>query len=381
MNRKGLISLMKTACSALVLTSLLLTGTGAAVQAENANTKAVKLSGIGDKPIVLDERGELWGLSLESRAWRMNKQPFRGTLMKVDTLDKVADVSYGGRYGFVVKEDGTVWTIEETASTVQERDQWGENKPKVIGQVPGLREIVKVQGNMALDQEGNLWSWELVPSYDKRGDWEKFFKEEEPSIVPNVGRIKDFIGFTLLKEDGTVWTWDCDARACNPKKIMMSQPPVQIEGLEDIVKLGSGGGVFGDRVALKKDGTVWIWGGLELLRDRVPGNGTKVPPFQVEGLTDIIDVSFGTDHVLALKKDGTVWSMGYFPEKYAWDFKFHPAQQVNGLSDVASVYTTGRTNAVIKKDGTIWMWGYDYYGLFGEDWDVQANPVQVELKS
>src|SRR6476660_6259175 len=77
----------------------------------------------------------------------------------------------------------------------------------------------------------------------------------------------------------------------------------------------SAGGV--NSLALRSDGTVWAWGSN---RDAQLGNGTTPnsnahgTPVQVgasvAGFTNIIAISTGVVHSVALKSDGTVWVWG-----------------------------------------------------------------------
>ncbi|MBQ8300663.1 MAG: hypothetical protein IJX57_01675, partial [Clostridia bacterium] len=71
-------------------------------------------------------------------------------------------------------------------------------------------------------------------------------------------------------------------------------------------------------VALKYDGTVWAWGYNNA--GQLGNNSTSniYSPIQVQidntgknFLTDVIEISAGSNHSLALKSDGTVWAWGY----------------------------------------------------------------------
>jgi hypothetical protein len=64
------------------------------------------------------------------------------------------------------------------------------------------------------------------------------------------------------------------------------------------------------QVALKSDGTVWVWGELT---DLTGSADTRIPadkPVQVAGLANVVSLAAGSHHILALTKDGHVQSLG-----------------------------------------------------------------------
>ncbi|MEF3313873.1 hypothetical protein PV433_33945 [Paenibacillus sp. GYB004] len=385
---------VKKSVSALTVTALLLTGVTSSVYAEEKNPppKVVQILDFGyyGYPLVLDDQGNVWGMSISSLAYRKNLLPKRANFVKVENMSNVVSIS-GGRYGAAIKEDGTMWAIEFTDLTKDYNEKWGIYAPAHITKVPGLKNIVHTRGpGTAVDRDGRLWLWKSISEHTKKLlDWEKYFTEEkEPSVVKGLDGVKDLLATMILKEDGTVWNWKWEPRNGSFIDMIRTTSPVQIEELSDIVKL-SGAGTTYNYAALKKDGTVWIWGGGKLSPPEHQGYGKPVVPTQVEGLSDIVDVSISENHLLALKEDGTVWSMGYFPRKaehlfasnYEEPDNYRPPHQVEGLTDVGAVYTHNKTSAVIKKDGTLWMWGLDMHGLFGPtDFSIQPTPVQVLLR-
>ena len=145
--------------------------------------------------------------------------------------------------------------------------------------------------------------------------------------------------------------------------------------VQDFVAVSAGSSYT---VALKADGTVWMWGqnGYDYLQLGDQYEHTRVPryydekilytvtPAQVSGLADVVAVAAGYVHCLALKADGTVW---------AWGWGWNPTpSMVSGLTDVVAIAAglTGsmavRANMAVRADGTVWVWE-----------DDQSTPVAV----
>ena len=101
--------------------------------------------------------------------------------------------------------------------------------------------------------------------------------------------------------------------------------PTEVPGLEDAVQVAVG---ESETCARRRDGTVWCWGrnvalddGLGSLGDGLPpgdefcqGIVSREPcrrrPVQVQGLTDVVDVSYSNGKGCAIRSDGSAWCWG-----------------------------------------------------------------------
>ncbi|MEF3313348.1 hypothetical protein PV433_31145 [Paenibacillus sp. GYB004] len=310
--------------------------------------------------------------------------PQPGIPQKVPKLKKVTYISYGVLDTLAVTDDGSVWSW---GVGYQQFDDGGGGSYFLEPlKIPNLQNIVKVSAshhlNAALDKDGKVWVWRLSYSSKGRGT-----DEIEPQVIDKLTNIVDIIqsgqnSLTVLKEDRTVWTWSLIGVANTDSKpqFVISNAPTQVEGLTDIVKIASGP-IARHQLALKQDGTVWIWGYNEMGQlGKEPSLAYEKVPSQVGGLHDVIDISAGTYHSLALKKDGTVWKWGTKVEYGAIAAKVTPIPlaQVKGLTDIRTISSGTNHDAAIKQDGTLWIWGDNYFGQLGDGTNLsKETPAQV----
>ena len=224
------------------------------------------------KPVIQDPglipvSGTLW-------AWGENAV---GQLGLGDTIDRSTPVQVGtdtnwkavsaggGYYTLALKTDGTLWA-------------WGEN---AVGQL-GLGDTIDRSTPV---QVGTDTNWKAVSA---GGD------------------------HTLaLKTDGTLWVWGWNSSGqLGLGDITDRYSPVQVGADTDWKTVAAG---RFHTIALKTDGTLWAWGsnGAGQLGLGDAGRDTdRHTPVQVGTDTDWKTVAAGTFHTIALKTDGTLWVWG-----------------------------------------------------------------------
>ena len=126
-------------------------------------------------------------------------------------------------------------------------------------------------------------------------------------------------------------------------------------------------------MALKSDGTVWVWG---LVYHLYGGSVTVATPTQVSGLNGVTAIAAGQDQYVALRSDGTVWGWGYmYLGNGSYGGSDTPGQVMTG---VASISAGGSHNLAVKSDGTVWAWGSNLKGELGNGSNTNSmTPVQV----
>ena len=164
--------------------------------------------------------------------------------------------------------------------------------------------------------------------------------------------------------------------------------PVQIPG-SSWAKLG---GVFTTPVAIKNNGSLWVWGGVITGVQGLNSIATYYSsPVQVGTDTNWSYISSGSGgtigSMLVTKTDGTMW---------VWGEGGHGQLGLNDRTDRSSPTQLGTDtdwpkdgphptlasgyydSAIIKPNGTLWMMGHNTYGTCGQNEQIQrSSPTQI----
>jgi len=303
----------------------------------------------------------------------------------------------------IVLPDGSLW-------------QWGQTGP---GNWPRAAVPVQVGTNcdwveavvannhcMGLRKGGTLWEWgwrgdsgpggtarlSNVPEQaDPRNDWVDIAAGDVHSVA--------------LRRDGTLWAWgdNSDDQLGNgpgPNQTNF----VQVGTNRDWIAISAPQGSHS--FALRKDGTLWVWGQISWFRNGQPGTG--VFPFPTKVCRETNWVGFGGSGE-ARTRHGELWNLlnstpdanaaaasncdlfmtNWVPDHFARAFIGEPTfyevrpngtlwaetlsysrrlnrlghsnrwRQVGKRSDWVSIWGTSGTAVGLTSDGTIWMWGSD----------------------
>lgn len=267
-----------------------------------------------------------------------------------------------------VRSDGTVWA-------------WGNNRGDQLGfdsatvgevvirprQLPGLERITRISVLMrgkagqfartfflALTQDGTVHSWggsrnnapTLVPMAVDPDDGDRTPLNDVVQIAGATTGPDNGFGFALaIRRDGSVWQWgggyfvQFDGSTYTPLHM-----PGRVNGLPDNIRsIAVGSRVVDDSIspfalAAASDGSVWTW------------DEAEPTPVQVAGLADIatVDANMGLGAAAALASDGRVWH---------WSAVSTQPQIVAGLPPIATLGHSSAYSAIAadcSSGGSLW---------------------------
>jgi alpha-tubulin suppressor-like RCC1 family protein len=301
--------------------------------------------------------------------------PLSWSTLEIPSL--AAGVAVGANQSYVIFGDGSLWS-------------WGDNSygqlgdgtissRKVAVKVAGLSNIVAVAGShyqhaLALTVNGKVWSWGRN-TYGQLGDstlTDHYAPEQIPGLIDVVSVAVGSDSSYALKSDGTVWSWGRNNNG------QLGDGTTTDSSVPQIVRYLSGvKTLFTDMNAvvhvLKADGTVWSW-----------GNGVQAQPeldAALLGVTGIVTLAYGSNHVLVLKNDNTIWSYGnndYGQLGIGNTAASVTFIQVGTLSNVAAIAAGANSSYALKTDGSLWSWGENGKGQLGDGTTAnQLLPKQI----
>ncbi len=314
---------------------------------------------------------------------KTRSMPWIALLFILTALDAVAQVKvWGNNY---------VGQLGDGFRGIDDPTHINNPTPFALG---GLADVIAISGGMghslAVRSDGTVVTW--GPNGQPSS-----LTPVPVTLLTNVIAVSAGAAHSLaLKSDGTVWAWGNNSAGALGDYFTegFSAVPVQVgagqfgqttPGFDSIIAIEAG---FGHNLALKADGTVWVWGANG---DGQLGNGDTLRnsafhPLQL-GLSNIIAIAGGDQHSVAVKSDGTLWGWGQngagqlgdgtITGPFAGTLFLSPVQNplISGVTQIAA---TDRGTIALKSDGTVWGWGYNEFGVTGNGTRTTANQCQCE---
>ncbi|CAH1221640.1 hypothetical protein PAECIP111891_05259 [Paenibacillus allorhizoplanae] len=210
---------------------------------------------------------------------------------------------------------------------------------------------------VVVTDEGELWTWG------------QFYEKPTRILQDVVDAQVDSDAGIALKKDGTVWVWgfnNAGLWGIGEQKYETTVLPRQVEGLQDIVSIAiQHSSIF----AVDREGSVFAWGSNYKGRLGQTYKMSEIiykKPYQTPWV-NVRSVSPGFEFTVVLKNDGTVWQTQ--PTKSV-------LKQLSSLKDIIAVSNHNNFAVALQKDGTVWTWGVKSF--FGVGNAENPEPKRVE---
>jgi len=360
---------------------------------QSTNWSSISIGGLHTVALKID--GTLWSWGRNSDG-QLGDGTTENKHVPVQEDSQSADwrsLSAGAHYTVAIKSDRTLWA-------------WGTNYWKQLGNERGTDKLVPTQEEtqssdwesvsagtfhtVATKTDGTLWTWGQN-TYGQFGNNSTIYR----SFVPTqeAGKSIDWNHFdaggghtAAIKKDGTLWMWGVNrfGQLGNGTTTIRLLPSQEVDEATTWVYIS---GSYGSTVAIKSDGTLWGWGANWYGQ---LGNGTTIsrvtPTQEVSQSTTWSSVSTYSEHTVAIKMDGTLWAwgengFGQLGDNTTTD-RLVPTQEASGSTAWSSVSCGYRHTAAIKTDGTLWAWGSNWKGMLGDGTtDRKYVPTQEVTQS
>lgn len=294
-------------------------------------------------------------------------------------------VDRGGYFTLALKSDHTLWAWGANIS-----GEYGNGTltasttPIQIGTGTNWASIATGSAHsIALKTNGTLWAW--GQNADGRLGDGTFTNQ----LVPKqIGTSTDWVSIYTtansnfaIKANGTLWFWgqnyNCESGLGFVSACVLI--PTQVGTDTDWKSIGDSSNHI---LALKNNNTLWSWGNNT---EGQQGNGfflgTTLLPTQIGTDTNWKSVSAGSNHSMALKIDGSLYVWGGNGDGQLGDGTLTPKTVPTKITDGTvwkRILAAGFISYGIKDDNTLWVWGTNSYGQFGDGTTIASNiPKQI----
>lgn len=238
-------------------------------------------------------------------------------------LSDAKQVVSGADFTLVLKQDGTIygWGSNKEGQLLADEEITHINTPVRVGTLEGISQIACSYGKLcaAIDMDGHVWVWGANCHGLGALPLRMPDLEQAVQVVCTGGSGAVFeIDGQGIGEWGCVYVLDANAKVWYLSLSTSGERYAfgQMQGLPEVYSLVAG---YDFCAAKDGEGNVWTWGGYnrwgqlgrEVNDDWRAGyeQGGQLPA-KVEGLTGVISLAAGRNHVLAMTQNMTVYGWG-----------------------------------------------------------------------
>ncbi len=327
----------------------------------------------GNSTIIIDENDHMYACGL-NYYWQLG---IGSTYFNTDTFVEVLPkshwkkISCGNSHSLAIRNDGTLWAWGNNEyGQLGNGTKQNQATPIQIGLDNDWAEVnTGYHFSIGMKKDGTLWAWgrnlfgqlgvgdkinRLIPTKISNTIWKKF----------TTGNVHNL----AIKDDGTLWAWgnSFNGQLGDGSTSEGIVAPKMISPNRDWVSISSEGL---HTLAIKDNGTLWAWGnniGGNLGIDSIITNIKS--PIQVGNDHTWHFINTSELNSAAIKKDGTLWMWGsneYGQLGFEDTLSQFTPLKFNNDDDWYSISLGLFHIGAIKKDNTFYTWGRNNIGQLG----------------
>jgi len=352
-------------------------GTGRHEPVPIALSNIVDIAGGGTHSLALGEDGSLW-------AWGQNNYGAIGTggtdsayvPVALARMPGLTAIAAGAQHSLVLA--GAPGTLHVRASGANDHAQLGDGStadrlsPVTASLPPGVLSVAAGADHalaLGTDHRVHAWGSNESGQLGLAGGDRSMPTEVPIPVEPGQGIAAIAAGrhhSVALRSDGSVWVWGSNTHGqLGDGGGVNRHEPARIPGLDAMSAIAAGGT---HTLALNPDGKVWGWGRRSCFKRAEPLSAEELAPQQVRSLVNVLAIAAGGCHSLALQAGGSVLAWGDNGSGQLGVSASSPATsavRVLGLDGVVAIAAGTRHSLAVGRQGALFAWGEGADGQLG----------------